>query len=176
MLPISKVDNDSRVSSSQDSSHCMLAMILNPSFINKMPGCRLEDPDAVCEHILKLDPWVHSSVNSKKKTHQKTTHTYTHTQKRGSKREGVTVICPERKVTSYIQRNEIPSRNGSVKSSCPTPSFCISGKAKVICPESTMLRSWLGKPEMQFQCPASAISAYSTRTVLARSLYFLCPF
>lgn len=68
MLPISKVDNDSRVSNSQDSSHCMLAMILNPSFINKMPGCRLEDPDVVCEHILNLDPWLHSNVNYKKQT------------------------------------------------------------------------------------------------------------
>lgn len=84
MLPISKVDNDSRVSSSQDSSHCMLAMILNPSFINKMPGCRLEDPDTVCEHILNLDPWVHSSVNSKKKKKKitKKQHTHTHTPRR----------------------------------------------------------------------------------------------
>lgn len=62
MLPISKVDNDSRVSSAQNSSHCMLAMLLDPSFINKVPGCCLEDPDMVWEHILNLDAWVCSSV------------------------------------------------------------------------------------------------------------------
>lgn len=66
VLPISKVDNDSRVSSSQDSSHCMLAMILEPGFKNKMPGCRLEDPDIDCEHILNLDPQIHSSVSYRK--------------------------------------------------------------------------------------------------------------
>jgi hypothetical protein len=44
-LPVSKVDNDSRVSSSQYSSHCVLAMILDPDFKNKMLGCCLEDPD-----------------------------------------------------------------------------------------------------------------------------------
>lgn len=65
-VPVSKVDNDSRVSSSQDSSHCMLAMILDPSFINKMLGCRLQDPDIVCEHILNLDPWVHSRCQLQK--------------------------------------------------------------------------------------------------------------
>lgn len=65
-MPVSKVDNDSRVSSSQDSSHCVLATILDPSFINKMPGCRLQDPDIVCEHILNLDPWVHSRCQLQK--------------------------------------------------------------------------------------------------------------
>lgn len=92
MLPISKVDNDSRVSSPQDSSHCMLAMILNPSFINKMLGCRLEEPDIVCEHFLNLDPWVHSSVNSKKKkkNHQKAKCTYT----TPSRREGPKGLLP----------------------------------------------------------------------------------
>lgn len=134
MLPISKVDNDSRVSSPQDSSHCMLAMILNPSFINKMLGCRLEEPDIVCEHFLNLDPWVHSSVNSKKKkkkSPKSKMHIHNPLQKRGSKR--TTAICPGRKITGSIQRPEFPSRDGSVQSSCPAPSFCISGKAKVIC-------------------------------------------
>lgn len=65
MPPISKVDNDSRVSSSEDSSHCMLAMILNLSFINKMLGCRLQHPDIVWECILSHDPWVHSSISHK---------------------------------------------------------------------------------------------------------------
>lgn len=65
-MSVSKVDNDSRVSSSQDSSHCMLAVTLDPSFINKMLGCRLQDPDIVCEHILNLDPWVHSRCQLQK--------------------------------------------------------------------------------------------------------------
>lgn len=34
----------------------MLERILDPSFKNKMPGCRLEDPDIDREHILNLDP------------------------------------------------------------------------------------------------------------------------
>ena len=44
----------------------MLAVTLDPSFINKMLGCRLQDPDIVCEHILNLDPWVHSRCQLQK--------------------------------------------------------------------------------------------------------------
>lgn len=36
VLPVWEADNDSRVPSSQDSSHCMLAMILDHGFKNKM--------------------------------------------------------------------------------------------------------------------------------------------
>lgn len=71
VLPISKVDNDSRVSNSQDSSHCMLAMILDPGFKNKMPGCHPEDPDIDCEHIQNLHPQIHNSVSYKKKKNRK---------------------------------------------------------------------------------------------------------
>ena len=74
---ISNVDNDSRVSSSQNSYHCVLATILDPSFIIKMLGCCLEDPHTVSKHILKLDAWVHSSVN------------YKELKETGSKREGM---------------------------------------------------------------------------------------
>lgn len=34
----------------------------------------------------------------------------------------------------------------------------------------------LGRPEMEFQFPALAMSAYSTTMVLANSFYFLCQF
>lgn len=49
----------------------MLAMILDPGFKNKMLGCCLEDPDIVCEHILDLDPQIHSSVSYKKQKGEK---------------------------------------------------------------------------------------------------------
>lgn len=95
-MPVSKVDNDSRVSSSQDSSHCMLAVTLDPSFINKMLGCRLQDPDIVCEHILNLDPWVHSRCQLQKQ------------EEIGSKREKEFLsFCLEYQVTGYIQRDNI---------------------------------------------------------------------
>lgn len=95
-VPVSKVDNDSRVSSSQDSSHCMLAVTLDPSFINKMLGCRLQDPDIVCEHILNLDPWVHSRCQLRKTGGD-----------RVQKGKEFLSFCLECQVTGYIQRDNI---------------------------------------------------------------------
>lgn len=80
----------------------------------------------------------------------------------------------EYRVASYIQRNEIPGWNEPMKSSCPTPAFCSSGEANVVCPKSTVWEvreAWNG-----ISVPALAISAYSATTVLANRLYFLCQF
>lgn len=90
VLPVLKVDNNPRVSSFQDSSHCLLAMILDPSFKNKMPGCLLEDPDIACEHILNLDPQIHSYVSYKKQKGDV-----------GSETERATLICSELELTWY---------------------------------------------------------------------------
>lgn len=75
MLPVWKVDNDSGVPSSQNSSRCMLAIRLDPGFIKNVPGCCLGDQ--VGEHILNLGAWEQRSVN------------YEDLKEIGSKREGM---------------------------------------------------------------------------------------
>ncbi|KAK2120113.1 hypothetical protein P7K49_001499, partial [Saguinus oedipus] len=44
----------------------MLAMILDPAFKNKMPGCHPEDPDIDREYIRNLHPQIHNNVSYKK--------------------------------------------------------------------------------------------------------------
>lgn len=69
----------------------MLAMILDPSFINKMPGHCLEHPDIVWEHILNPEAWVYGSV------------IYKEQEEMGSKREGATITCRDVKSPARVK-------------------------------------------------------------------------
>lgn len=66
-------------------------MILDPSFINKMPGHCLEHPDIVWEHILNPEAGVDSSV------------IYKEQQEMGSKREGATITCRDVKSPARVK-------------------------------------------------------------------------